>query len=244
MLILAARDKDTDDLLLSLSTDTSRDIIWLAANNLLSERRSARWYSAILTGTGITHRFIVIDSGAGANFGAGAGGGVCGDGIAAMPPDFPPVTLYTLEDFGHRDSVLLARGPRDVFYKRTVVPTNQQVGFGSCGSSLVRAQIRIGYLAQLRRSTAEETERLFHTETTIPYTTIEDFEQATERHLKAQEQGIHEFVRALERHGLPIPDLRLHLIPEVSDRRQTSKDPLPVPPPRDISLLTPSAAQP
>ncbi|HLJ50687.1 MAG TPA: hypothetical protein VKU01_31960 [Bryobacteraceae bacterium] len=244
VLILAARDKDSDELLFALRGDKSRDIVWLAANNLLFERRSQRWYTAILNEVGVTHRFIVTDSGAGAGSSAGAGGGVCGDGVAQMPPGFPPVTLFHLENNGRRGSVLLARGPEDVFYKRTIVPTDKQVGFGECSSLVDAAAMRVGYLAKLRHWSVEQTGELFHRETTVPYSTLENFSLEVDRHLKAQEQGIREFIQAVSKDGLTIPDVRLHLAPEISDRRQRATDPLPVPAPRDIALLTPSAAQP
>lgn len=224
VLILLARDKHSEDALLRFRSEKSQNTVWLAANNLLLEKKSKRWYEALLTETSITHRFMVTDPGRGPGIGGGEGGGSCGDGVAEMPKDFPPVTLYTLHDDGLTGDVLLARGPQDVYYRRTVVPPGKQVGFGSCSSLLNRMAARIGYLAALRGESAEKIERLFHSETYMQYTSDEDFQREVERSMTAQEQGIRECVQAIERAGMRAPDVRLRIVPEVSDTRQKAKE--------------------
>ncbi|MGD0049089.1 MAG: hypothetical protein ABSE42_18985 [Bryobacteraceae bacterium] len=236
VLILLARDTTSEDSLLRLREEKSRNILWLAANNLLLERKSQAWYAAILGEIGITHRFTVIDTDRGGGIGGGQFGGGFGDGVAAMPKGFPPVALYTLQDFAQRGSVLLARGPRDVYYKRTIVPTDKQVGFGSSASSIDRMAIRIGYLAQLRSVPFEQAERLFHSETQIRYTGAENFEREVERSMQIQEQGIRAFLQAIEKNGLRATGVRLRIVPEVNDKRENMTDPLPVVAPRDIDL--------
>jgi hypothetical protein len=151
VLILLARGDDNEDMLLAMLRNQRRDVVWLTANNLLLERKSERWYATTLEEVTLTHRFAVADSDEGAGLGAGQGGGICGDGIAAMPKGFPPVTLYYLKNSGQRGNVLLARGPENVYYQRTVVPTDKQVGTGSCMSLVDRMAIRFGYLAQTSR---------------------------------------------------------------------------------------------
>jgi hypothetical protein len=239
VLILLARDKDSEGSLLRLGLEKSRPIVWLAANNLLFERKSQIWYAATLAQISITHRFTVTDPGYGPGIGDGAGGGVSGgDGIAALPKGFPPVAFYTLQDgvMAQRGSVLLARGPQNVYYKRTVVPTDKQVPFGSGSVALDRMAIRIGYLAQLRHEPFEQTERLFHSETHIPFTTVGDFERQVEREMEAQAEGIRALIQDIVRAGLSAPDVRLRIVPEAVDRRQTATARLPAVPPREIPL--------
>jgi hypothetical protein len=238
VLILLARDKDSEESLLRLGVEKSRPIVWLAANNLLFERKSQVWYAATLAQISITHRFTVTDSGWGSGVGVGAGGGAWGCGVAALPKGFPPVALYTLQDgaTAQRGSVLLARGPQNVYYKRSVVPTDTQVPVGSCSAALDRMAIRIGYLAQLRHEPVEQTERLFHSETHIPFTTVEDFERQVEREMEAQAEGIRALIQDLERAGLSAPDVQLRIVPEVDDQRQTATAPLPAVAPRAITL--------
>jgi hypothetical protein len=236
VLILLARDTTSEDSLLRLREGKSRNIVWLAANNLLFERKSLPWYRAILGEIDVTHRFTVTDPGNGGEIGGGHGGGSCGDGVAAMPKGFPPVTLYTLVDSAQLGNVWLARGPENVYYERTVVPTNKQVGTGSCGPLPDRMAIRIGYLAQLRHVSAEQAERLFRSETHINYTSAEQFQREAEQSMKTQEQGIRAFIQAIGNDGLRAPGVHLRIVPEVIDRRQNAKDPLPTVVPRDIDL--------
>jgi hypothetical protein len=236
VLILLARGADNEDMLLAMLGSQGRDVVWLTANNLLLERKSQRWYKTTLEEVTLTHRFAVRDSDEGAGFDAGQGGGVCGDGVAAMPKGFPPVTLYYLRNGGNRGDVLLARGPENVYYERTVVPTDKQAGVGSCMSLVDRMAIRIGYLAQLCVQPREETERLFHGETQIRYTTVDDFTRTVERSMDAQEHGIRAFIQTIEKAGLRARDVRLKIVPQIEDKRQKSGDPLPTPAPREIDL--------
>jgi|ERR1017187_3047990 hypothetical protein len=90
--------------------------------------RSQRWYKQILGDVTFKHHFTVTDSDVGSGAGGGIGGSLCGDGVAAMVQGFPPTTIYDLVQFPVRGDVLLARGPEDVYYRRTVVPTDKQAG--------------------------------------------------------------------------------------------------------------------
>ena len=62
--------------------------------------------------------------------GVGGGGGVCGDGVLAMPKGFPPITVYDLQDAAFTGNVGLAKGPQNVYYSRTIASTDKQVGVG------------------------------------------------------------------------------------------------------------------
>jgi hypothetical protein len=235
VIILLARAGDSEQSLLRIRGEGSRDIVWLAVNNVLLANKSRRWYEAILGELRITHRFIVTDADA-PGVGGGEGGGICGDGVAAMPKGFPPVRFYTLQDFAARGSVLLAQGPRDVYYKMTVVPTDKQVGYGSCGSIVDRMALIIGYLARLGFTPEKETERLFHAETQIRFTTMEDFEREVDQSMKTQEQGIRSFIQAIDKSGLAAPAVTLRIMPEVNDHRKSLSGTLPAVAPRDIDL--------
>jgi hypothetical protein len=236
VLILLARDEHSEDPLLRLRREESPNIVWLAANNLLFERKSQRWYEALLGEIGFAHRFVVTDPDRGAGFGGGVGGGVTACGVSTMPKGFPPVTLYTLRDYGVKGDVLLAQGPRSVYYERAVVPTDRQVGHSSRSSILDRMEIRIGYLAELGHKSVAETDRLFRPATYIQYTSVEDFRREVERSITAHEQGIRELIQAIERDGLRAPDIRPRIVPEVHDTRRNATEPLPAVPERDFGL--------
>jgi hypothetical protein len=238
VLILLARNKDSDESLLRLRVDESRPLVWLAANNLLFERKSQSWYAGILGEISITHRFVLTDAGSGAGFGGGEAGGACGDGVAALPRGFPPVGLYTLQDgvLVQRGSVLLARGPRNVYYTRTVIPTDEQVAWGSCSLTFDRMVIRLRYLAQLRHESEGKLERMFHAETDIQYTTIESFERRVNQEMEAQEQNIRALIQDIERLGLSATNVHLRIVPTVDDRQQAATDSLPPLQTREIDL--------
>jgi hypothetical protein len=162
---------------------------------------------------------------------------VCGDGVAAMPKGFPPIAIYTLQDRAARGSVVLARGPQTIYYERTIVPTDKQVGFGYCSSHLNRATYGIRCLAFLVDMSANQAESLFHRVTGIPYRSVEDCERRVEQSIKAQEQGIREMIQAAKARGLDYPaDLRLRIVPELVDRRHNATEPLSVGAPREIAL--------
>jgi hypothetical protein len=234
VLILLARDEHSEDLLLSLCGEESRDVVWLAANNLLFQKKSQRWYRAMLAEINITHRFVVIDGSENPGFRSGEVSSTCADGFAAMPRDFPPVTLYGLEDHGYAGSVLLVDGPQRVFYKKTVVPTNRQVGTGSCWAELDRMAVRIAYLATFRLDSKEDIEALIHAETYIEHTA--DFEQQVASKLKEQEERIRKLLQAGESREFTASGIRLRIVPQVTDKRRRAAGGLPIPAPREIDL--------
>jgi hypothetical protein len=245
VVILLARDKESEDLLLKLSAEKShdfmREIAWLAANNLLSGRRSGRWYAAMVGEITATHRFTVVDQGYGPGNGGGIGGG-SGCGVTMLPKGFPPAVLYVLENMPYSGSVLLAKGPpllivrQDVYYTRTVVPTNKQAGTSRHATSFDRMAVRIGYLAQLGGKPFDQTEQLFHSDTLIHYLTLEGFESEAASMMEVQAQGIQELIQHIEEGGLSAPGIHLQIIPEVIDQRHGATNVLPTPPPRPFEL--------
>jgi hypothetical protein len=94
----------------------------------------------------------------------------------------------------------------------------------------------IGYLARLASTPEKETERLFHAETQIRFTTMEDFEREVDQSMKAQEQGIRSFIQAIEKIGLAAPAVTLRIMPEVNDHRKSLSGTLPAVASRDIDL--------
>jgi hypothetical protein len=233
VLILLARGGNEDSLL-RLADGKRRDMVWLTANNLLLERKSQRWYATTLTELSITHRFRVTDPDNVSGEGMDGGSAYCGDGIAVMPRGFPPIAIYALQQ-ARQGRILLARGPEDVYYSRTVVPADKQVGSGSCGSPIDRRSIRIGYLAEIGSLSHDEASRLFRPETSIRYSDAEAFQREVEKSLQAQEQGIREVLRGAKTRGFDPGGVTLQIVPEVVDRRTKTSGPLPAIAPREIA---------
>jgi hypothetical protein len=134
VLILLARNKDNEEPLLRLRANNPVDMVWLGANNLLFGKKSLRCYRATLReisddAISITHRFTVADTDRPATGGILGGFNSCGVwGIAQMPQGFPPGALYHLCAVSGSGTVLLARGPRSVYYERIIVPTDKGGG--------------------------------------------------------------------------------------------------------------------
>ncbi len=234
VLIVLARTQDGEGPLLRLAGNSRPDLVWLAANNLLAERKSQTWYGRLLADVSITHLFVVTGEEYGPGFGGGVGGGVCGDGVLAMGKGFPPVALYTLVE-DEPGSVLLARGPQNVYYRRTVIPTDQQVGFGSCWPALDRAVIRLGYLTRLASSPPLDAARIFRASTEIRFRTPEQFREEVEQALTTQEQAVRSLLDAIRQQGFDYPSgLHLRIASEIRDVRQGAHDPLPPVPAREI----------
>jgi hypothetical protein len=239
VLILLARDgADSEDSLLRLSARESQGMVWLTANNLLAEKKSQRWFSRLLSEISVTHQFKVWDPGQFAPGSGGAtGGGVYGDGGAAMPKGFPPITIYTLQVRSMRGSVLLARGPENVYYERTTVPTDKQVGYGAAGPSFKPMEIRMGYLAQLAGKSTSEVAGVFRATSSFPYRGQEQFLQDVSQSLDAQEEDIRALLQKIAECGLDVPSgVHLQIVPEVIDERNNRTEPLPPAAPREIQL--------
>jgi hypothetical protein len=236
VLILLVHAKDSEEFLLRLGENKVRDLVWLAANNRLAEMRSQRWYVRTLSEISITHRFTLVDPNSGSGHG-GVGGGFCGDGIYSVPKGFPPITLYTLQNQPMRRSVLLVPGPKDVFYQRTMVPTDKHAGFGSCGSILNRPDIQAGYLAQLAGMPIKKGESLLHSETEISNSGVENFKREVEQALEEQEKGIRGMILAIKKRELDAgPGVRLQIISEVNDQRHNPTYSVPAVAPREFVL--------
>jgi hypothetical protein len=236
VLILLARggDGDREQALLRF-TQSRSDLVWLAANNLLSGMKSQLWYGGLLGELSITHRFAVVDPGVGWGFG-GSRGGTCSDGMTVFPKGFPPIGFYSLEGTARSGVALLAPGPQNVYYQRTVIPTDKQVGFGSC-FSVDRQQARIGYLAELSIMEPKQVQQIYRAETQITYAGLPDFERRVQTALDAQSQGIRQLLAAIAEHGLATPrGLALRIVPEVIDHRRNPAEALPAVAARDILL--------
>jgi hypothetical protein len=132
-----------------------------------------------------------------------------------------------LEDNGQRDAALLAHGPRDIFYRRVVAPTDRQTGTGTCGTTVNQPRLRLAYLAAIHDVPAREVEKLFQAATEIAFTTPAAFEQEANRLLAAQEQEIRAFLADIAVRGYRAPEVPLRIVPEVVDERTAARDPLP-----------------
>ena len=71
VLILLARTRGNEDLLLQMRDKQLNQAQWLAVNNLLLRTGSARFFATTLAELRIRHRYLVVDPGTGGGFGCG-----------------------------------------------------------------------------------------------------------------------------------------------------------------------------
>jgi hypothetical protein len=212
-------------------------ITWLAANNILFERRSHPWYRRLTGDLEITHRFIVTDPGSGGGVGGAIGCGMCGDSLGApTPKGFPPIARYTMSQRAVTGSVLLAPGPHSVYYTRTILPAGKPLGLGECSEGINQAAVREDYLVPLSGLSESDVKASLHNETAIQYRTRDEFAQAVERSLMQQENRLRNLFQAISQRSIPTPSgMHLRIAVEVVDLRGQPPDTLPYVPPRDIA---------
>jgi hypothetical protein len=237
VIILLARDPSSENSLLRLRGATLEPVHWLAVNNLLLALKSQPLFSKALSEVEISHAFDLRDPGDNSGHGGGTGGGIFGDGVLFMPKGFPPIGIYRLTDSGMAGDVLLARGPEDAYYRRFVVPTDAQKGFGLCRGFVDRQKIRIGYLAMLVHLPEQHVENLFQPQTIIEFQTDAQLRQQWDAALNAQEAEIRNFVRTAQANGMgSVTGMTLKIVPQLYDDRKITAGPTPPLTPREFVL--------
>jgi hypothetical protein len=236
-IILLARDPGSEESLLRLREEKLADVEWLAVNNVLLARQSQRLFSKTLSEVEISHMFDLTDPGDNSGVGGGAGGGICGDGVLAMPKGFPPIGVYSLVDYALAGDVFLAKGPQDAYYRRSVAPTDKQVGIGVCRGVVDRQKTRVGYLAMLAHVPQQQAENLFEAQTSIQVENEAYLRQRWDSALNIQEAAIRQFVRTAQDRGLgSVSGMTLKIAPKVQDRRKAASGPVPPLTPREFVL--------
>jgi hypothetical protein len=156
-LILLALNKDADEALLTIAHRES-GLPWFAASNLLLERRAAGFAEVLLQNLTLSAQLtITLDgSGYGGGFGGGTGRG-CGGG--AYTEGLPPWPWYELRSSARTGMLVLAQGPRPVYYERFVGPPGRGPSGGSHTIGGPQTSDRIEYLNVLA-GTNNRPERL------------------------------------------------------------------------------------
>jgi hypothetical protein len=235
-IILLARDRTAENSLLRIY-DKAENVEWLAGGNLLLGLKSQRFYARTLGAIEISHRFTLIDPGDGSASDGGGGGVGCIDGVLAMPNGFPPVGVYSMIDVALPGDILLAHGPQDAYYRRSVAPPDRQTGFGVCRGNVDRQKIRAGYLSALTGGPESQVRYLFESPSRLEYRDEAVLRQEWDAALSAQEFAIREFVRTAQTHGLgSVTGMKLTITPTIQDLRKTTAGPTPALTPREFVL--------
>lgn len=236
-IILLARDPGSEESLLRLRDKRLGSGEWLAVSNLLLALKSQRFFAKALSEVEISHVFTLTDPGGNVGRGGGAGGGVFSDGIARMPKDFPPVGVYVLLGWAQAGDVMLAAGPQNAYYRRTVAPTNGRAPYGASPGSVDRQKITVEYLATLGNMTEGQAVYLFHQQTLIEYRGEDALHRQWDAALSAQEADIRAFVRTAQGHGLgSLTGMMLKIVPQLYDERVATRGAPPALTPREFVL--------
>ncbi len=155
-IVLLAKPRDgVGPAMLSLAGRETDDVRWLGLCNLLAGMKAPGFAAALLRD--LTVRVAVSVSEDGSGWGGGFGSGVSiGCGGAGLPNGFPPRVDYRLTTSDARNAVVLAPGPRTIYYVRRVDASGDSV------EDIDRDSARIEYLswmlggAGLRRPGGED----------------------------------------------------------------------------------------
>jgi hypothetical protein len=129
---------------------------------------------------------------------------------------------------------VLARGPRNVYYRRAVPPAGVGGPFQSPGS---REPYLLEYLAAWNNRGAVDAEIIFASRVLVQWVNAAAMSREVEARLDAQVGSIRTFVAAAKKNGAQdVAGMRLRIVPILKDERRSATTPLPAVAPREFTL--------
>lgn len=132
------------------------------------------------------------------------------------------------------------RGTTNVFFERTVVPTNTSVGWRNGGEGVEKTQrveFRLQLLAGLAGQPLDSVRVLFQPDTRIRWRNAAQLHKEVSRKLDEQSAAIRSFIAGAKlRRETDMPSVRLEIKPELHDYREQKPGRLVAPQPRIIEL--------
>jgi hypothetical protein len=242
-LILLSHGSGNEETLLDLRKEKLNGEEWVLVSNLLFRMRSGRFFASILQEKTITHTFHVTDTG-----GAGGGGkggferGGCGPGgMVQFLRGFPPIGRYGLTLTPQTGDVVVAEGPKIVYYRRIVVTKNGQAAWGECSVSTDPEVLRTEYLAAiggiLNGFDVPRVRNIFEPWDYLRWQNAEQVAREMKARLQAQVKAIRDFVNFAGLQGWSGAEgLRLRITPVVVDDRRDAHEALPAVAPVEFTL--------
>lgn len=242
--ILLLRKSATEDLLFEMLDRAINDTEWLAIANTLVERRSSRILDRLLDGLPITHSFHFVG-------GSGSlsveGGRPDGSGAVIrtrrLAKGFPPTGVYTLSRFASSPSALLAPGPKNVYYRRTVVAGDGVIGWSEGGPDAAytkRIDLRLQLIAARSGYSEELVYKVFRPSSELASHTPARFDRDLSRRLDEQTAALRDFLSHTKRFGATtMKHFRVEILPELHDFRKNKSAKLPTPTPRVVEIDMP-----
>jgi hypothetical protein len=228
-LILLSRGGGNEETLLDLRKEKLDGEEWLLVSNLLFRMRSGPFFASILQEKTISHTFHVTDTGGSGGGLEVIGGGCCGPGgLVEFPRGFPPIGRYALTLTPQAGDVVVAEGPRNVYYRRIVVPKDSQIGWGHCTMEGEPEMRRMEYLAVIGAFDVEGVRRIFEPTDTILWQSAEHAGAVMKASLQLQVEAIRGFVKTAGQCGWSdASGVSLRIAPVVHDNRRDTHEALP-----------------
>ena len=168
--VLLSRASDREGVLLELLPQLS-GMPWFAAANILLEDRSAGLAEHLIRTVKLRLTVHLTDT-EGGGLGVGGGGFMgIGCGVGQDPPGYPPHAEYRFAFGPQRGLIVLAPGPRPVYYSRTVT-SSFQYGVSELNIGGPNDEDRIEYLQKMAPDTAGIPFRA-HTFETVAWSTAD-----------------------------------------------------------------------
>jgi len=233
VLILLSRQKGTESVLLDMRENRRQwhEVEWLAINNLLLGMRSQPFFAKTLQELNITHTFEIWDVSP-APRGQGTGGSYATGTPLKTPSGFPELVLYYLQDHAGGTGGILAPGPRTIYYRRAVAPSEPDGPFRSYADGDQRN--RREYLAAWNG--IARADDIFRPTDILKWPVdpgraegnAAAVAEAIDKDLDAQVAAIQAFLVKAKQNGAPdLRGTRLRIAVQLLDRRRTWHDPLP-----------------
>ena len=212
---------------------TALGIPWFAMANILLPDRSQGFTLHLLSKLRLRLRIYVSDDANRSGVGGGLLSGGVADGIGENTPGFPPHAEYRFESAARPGFIVLATGPRPVYYSRTVT-AERQYAISQVWDGGPTDRDRLEYLGEMLGMRILERVHWLQAETGARHrwTTAESLLQHVEE-LRAEirrkyEHLIGELVQRDLLRADVAPTLTPHIEVEVVDQRNDKSVPLPV----------------
>jgi hypothetical protein len=215
---------------------------WLAVTNQLVHQRAPGIAATLLAETKLTHNFAVWDSEP-TGIGGGAGSAFSNLAPTQFASGFPPAARYQLVISPKAGDTLLAPGPRNIYLRRTIIPTDSQLSWYDPNPRLSIQSELTCYSAALAGRPEEEIRRLISAYTAIQWTTPDSFAETALKSLEVQASAIRGLVARFIQSGLltasELAKIHLQILPKIEDNRRDQSSPLPTIPPYPVDLTNP-----
>lgn len=231
LILLSRSQEDTTPALLAIfENEQRRGAAWLAAGNLLLQRRAEGFAAAVFTGLTVHAWVMVFDPNAGGGFGGGAT--CCGAaGRPRAKNGWPPLAVYAfgcLGDSVQPGATLLAPGPDPVHYHRQVNDNYHVDGVGNCGCGPDRDLVRQHFLTALLYASPEHPPLLAQVSHSIRWQGPDIYSSDVAAFIAAQQQLFAQLAQRLRQQSLLSETEAATLRPKLQIRiwdRRASPDP-------------------